>query len=556
VAACRWTAKFVCRRGLLWSDRADDGGLAALAYRIEMQTGASSPLTVDPTLVAGLREHLRAQTGRDVSLIETHISWVLLTDRLAYKLKKPIRLPFVDFTSLAARKHYCEEELRLNARLAASIYLDVVPVCGARESPHLGGCEAIDYAVRMQRFPEDALLRNLVLHGRLRTEHLERFAQRLSAFHGEARVAPMPSEFGAPQQVLRAMNLALAGLADDHGAPRLEALRAWVTEHGALLRTAWIERQRRGAVRECHGDLHLSNVVLIDKELTAFDCIEFDASLRWIDVMSDVAFLTMDLKAHGRADLAFRFLDVYLQHSGDYAGVTVLRAYEVYRALVRAMVADLCARATAAAGAARAGPDYLACAEALASRSVDAPPRLMITHGLSGSGKSTVATGLMALAGAIRIRSDVERKRLFGLAALQRSAAQNLDIYTPEATRRTFDRLWNCARTTLQAGYPVIVDAAFLRRDERSAFRALATELRVPFSILHCHAAESLLRQRVALRETAGADASEANLIVLEHQLTLQEPLDDAERLAALEVDTEVPPDMTSLLERWLAQSR
>jgi predicted kinase len=162
----------------------------------------------------------------------------------------------------------------------------------------------------------------------------------------------------------------------------------------------------------------------------------------------------------------------------------------------------------------------------------------------------------MALAGAIRIRSDVERKRLFGLAALQRSAAQNLDIYTPEATRRTFDRLWNCARTTLQAGYPVIVDAAFLRRDERSAFRALATELQVPFSILHCHAAESLLRQRVALRETTGADASEANLIVLERQLTLQEPLDDAERLAALEVDTEVPPDMSSLLERWLAQSR
>lgn len=536
----------------------DDGQpLRACRFHTEMEPETSSPWPVDRTLVSALREHLRAQTGRAVSLIETHLSWVLLTDRLAYKLKKPLRLPFVDFGSLAARKHYCDEELRLNRRLAPSIYLDVVPVCGTRESPHLGAgdvSDVIDFAVRMQRFPEGALLRNLLLEGRLRTDHLDRFAQRLAALHSEAQVAPLSSGSGAPEEVLRAMNASLAGLPDDCGAERLETLHTWVAAQGVSLRTAWIERQREGAVRECHGDLHLSNVVLLDDELTAFDCIEFDPALRWIDVMSDIAFLTMDLRAHRRGDLAFRLLDVYLQHSGDYAGVPVLRAYEVYRALVRAMVASLRARAPGA-GPATAGPDYLGCAEALVSQAANPTPRLMITYGLSGSGKSTIASELLALAGAIRIRSDVERKRLFGLTALQRSTAQGLDIYTAEATRWTFDRLRTCANTALQAGYPVIVDAAFLRRDERWAFRALAGQLCVPFSILHCQATEAQLRQRVAAREASGADASEASLRVLERQLATFEPLDHDERAASLDVVTEGPLDVASLVGRWLAQT-
>jgi predicted kinase len=318
---------------------------------------------------------------------------------------------------------------------------------------------------------------------------------------------------------------------------------------------AWIERQRAGAVRECHGDLHLANLVLLDGELTAFDCIEFDPALRWIDVMNDVAFLTMDLKAHGRSDLAHRFLDDWLQQSGDHAGLAVLRACEVYRALVRARVGLLRAAAVGARSAA-GQPDYLACAEQLAAANAGVGPRLLITHGLSGSGKSTVAAELVALAGAIRIRSDVERKRLFGLAPRQRSAGLGLDIYSPEATRRTFERLAACARTALQAGYPVIVDAAFLRRAERLVFRALAAELRVPFSILHCRASEAQLRARVAARHAVQADASEADLAVLERQLASHEALDGEERALALVVDTESALDAAALMARWLSASR
>lgn len=518
---------------------------------VGMNPRVPTAIAVDRTLVLALRERLQSDTGQAVSLVETHISWVLLTSRMAYKLKKPVSLGFVDFGTLAARKHFCEEEVRLNRRLAPSLYVGVVPVSGTVEAPRIGEGKPIDFAVCMGRFPEGALLQRLLSAGRLEDDRLEQFAQRLAAFHEEAQIAAPGSEFGGPAQVGRAAVDAWARLRADGGAKGTRYLQAWVFEQRKALRAAWFARQRGGAVRECHGDLHLANVVLIDDRLTAFDCIEFDPALRWIDVMSDVAFLTMDLKAHGRKDLAFSFLDAYLQHSGDYAGVPVLRFYEVYRALVRALVCRLRVRAGPEV-AQPVEPDYLACATQFA-RTSNGGPRLLITHGLSGSGKSTMATALLAAAGAIRIRSDVERKRLFGLGVHQRSIDQHAEIYTQDATQRTFVRLAECARTALQAGYPVIVDTAFLRRDERLAFRALAAELRAPFSILRCRASEVELRRRVVARNAAGCDASEATLEVLERQLATQEPLDPGECALTIDVATDAPVDMAALSARWRA---
>jgi predicted kinase len=197
------------------------------------------------------------------------------------------------------------------------------------------------------------------------------------------------------------------------------------------------------------------------------------------------------------------------------------------------------------------GPDYLACALTLAAHKP--APRLLITHGLSGCGKSTVALRLLERSDAVRLRSDVERKRLFGLRPLQSSAALALDVYTTEATQRTFDRLADIARDALQAGWPVIVDAAFLRRSERQRFKALAAELGVPFAILHCHAAESVLRERVATRHAAGNDASEADVAVLQRQIDHHEPLGDDERAIALTVATDCVVDVNALAARWLA---
>jgi aminoglycoside phosphotransferase family enzyme/predicted kinase len=524
-----------------------------------MHPTMASPEPQTFTLIAALRDRLRADTGQPVELQETHISWVLLTDRLAYKLKKPLRLPFVDFSTLALRKHFCEEEVRLNRRLAPSLYLGVAPVRGTVQAPYIGefgvpvdAGHPIDYAVCMQRFAPGALLSERLAAGTLLPIHLERLAWRLADFHRDASAAPPAPPDAAALQAVQPVLDVLAQLQSGGGSPFINEVSAWVQAQMPALQKAWPARRQSGAVRECHGDLHLANAVLINDEVTAFDCLEFDPALRWIDVMSDVAFLTMDLKAHGRGDLAHGFLDAYLQRSGDYAGVQVLRFYEVYRALVRALVAQVRGQAAGTAGV-PASLDYLACARQLAL-TAGGPARLLITHGLSGSGKTTVAGQLLAVAGAIRLRSDVERKRLFGLDALQRSVGLDLNIYTPEASRRTFDHLRACARTALLAGYPVIVDAAFLRRADRRAFQALAAELGVPFTLLHCRASPAQLRQRLAARQRSASDASEADVKVLEHQLADHEPLDDVERVMALELVTDGAVDIDALRARWLLQ--
>ena len=505
-------------------------------------------------LACALQQSLAAQTGDGVTLVETHISWVLLTAQMAYKLKKPVRLPFLDFRNVEARKRYCDEELRINRRTAPELYLDVLPVCGPVDAPRIGGDgPVIDYVVRMRRFPPGALYGEMLAAGALRPEHVERLAQRLAELHYSALAADAGMQCVEPQNavagVLTALETALgASLESAPEFARVAPLRAWFEARASVQRATWAARRAGGAVRECHGDLHLGNVVWLGGDAVPFDAIEFDPGLRWIDVISDTAFATMDLQARGRTDLAYRLLDVYLQCSGDYEGLASLRYYEVYRATVRALV-----NAQLQRGAGESRPDYLGCALRLAQGPAGGA-RLLITCGVSGSGKSTVAAKLVAVAGAIRLRSDVERKRLFGLQPLERTAPAGADLYASEATRRTYERLIAAARTTLRYGYPVIVDAAFLRRAERRAFEALAQELRVPFAILHCHAERETMRQRLAERNAQGRDASDADEAVLRRQLEYQEPIDDDERRVTLDVATDSAVDITALRDRWLAQ--
>ena len=515
-------------------------------------------------LVDAFRERLRSDSGAAVELVPTHISWVLLTDTLAYKIKKPVHLAFVDFGTLARRKHFCDEELRLNRRLAASLYLAVVPLQGSASAPTLG-CEgeAIEYAVCMKRFPPGSLAAEQLQAGTFDSAWVDGLAQRLAEFHrsdaSALRAPDLQSSQPPPTTAADApapMPPAIASLLDQlqatGNAERIAALRHWfVVESQAIGTERWRARANNTAVRECHGDLHLSNIVLIDGELVPFDCIEFDARLRQIDVMSEVAFLTMDFAAHGRSDLASRFLDAYLQHSGNPSGVRVLRFYEVYRALVRALVSSLMDKPPPDDGACHI--DYLSVAESLAF-CPRKPLRLLITHGLSGSGKSTVAQALAWRAEAIRLRSDVERKRLFGLSALASSRDAGVDIYSPKATRKTFDRLRDGARELLQAGRAVIVDAAFLMHSERQAFHALATAEGASFTILDCRAATETLRHRVLTRAQAGNDASEATVEVLERQLSFAEPLTDDERRHVIEVFTEGPAHIDGLIANWLAR--
>ena len=304
-------------------------------------------------------------------------------------------------------------------------------------------------------------------------------------------------------------------------------------------------------MRECHGDLHLANVVQIAGVATAFDAIEFDPELRWIDVLDDIAFLAMDLHANGRRDLAFRFINAYLAASGDYEGLPALRYGMVCRALVRARVTAVGDKQGMHSSARCGAQDYLALASAL-SRSADA--RLAITHGLPGSGKSVAAQGVVEAAGAIGVRSDVERKRLFGLGALQSSHGHVPGgIYDQAATQRSYARLREVATVALAAGWPVVIDAAFLLRSERAAFAALAASLSVPFTVFDCQAEQRLLRQRIAQRQLGGADASEADGAVLDRLTAVAEPLGVSEQAVAIVIDAAQPLPPATLAGRWLA---
>ncbi len=297
-------------------------------------------------------------------------------------------------------------------------------------------------------------------------------------------------------------------------------------------------RKRKGRVRECHGDLHLENMMLLDDEIVPFDCLEFNERLRWIDVMSDLAFAVMDLAHRGRADFAHRLLDRYLAASGDYCGLQVLPLYLVYRALVRAKVA--CIRAGQQAddrrreGGRLEGERDQFIDRGRAIHTASRPPLLIITHGLSGSGKSTISAELVDELGAIRLRSDVERKRLFGIEPTSRPTAhQRAEVYSQAATRRTYDRLLELARGILNTGYPVVRRCHVSGLRSGAAQEQLAAELGVAFGILDVQASPAKLRERIEQRLAAGSDVSDADLKVLEQQLADREPLSGGDRAAA-----------------------
>ncbi|HET7097256.1 MAG TPA: AAA family ATPase [Casimicrobiaceae bacterium] len=507
-------------------------------------------------LVQALARSIGSPAASAANVLETHISYVLLTGDYAYKVKKAVAFGFLDFTTLAARRFFCDEELRLNRRLAPGLYLDVVPITGSIDAPQLGGQgTALEYAVKMREFPQSELASELLARGELDAGEIDALAANVADFHAAIAMAEPAGPFGTPDGILRLARRNFDEiaplLATDDERGQIESLRGWTAREHARRKTAFERRRTEGFVRECHGDLHLGNIARIDGKLVIFDCIEFNEEMRWIDVMSESAFTVMDLEDRGRADLAYRFLDGYLGRTGDYAGLAVLPFYLAYRALVRAKVALLrAAQAGAGATAARTeARGYLR----LASKYATPPaPALIITTGLSGSGKTTLSGALLERIGAVRVRSDVERKRMHGLAPRDRAGA-SIDggLYSPAATDLTYERLRAVARDVIDAGRIAIVDAAFPRRAQRESFRALADELGVPFAILAFEAREATLRQRIAARHARATDASDADLAVLAHQIATREPLAADERTRAVVYDAEAPVEAARTPAAW-----
>ncbi|HEX8009773.1 MAG TPA: AAA family ATPase [Casimicrobiaceae bacterium] len=539
----------------------DDSTDAATRVGPKMTPDANAGPKEQARLVAALAQP--ARFGPDctrVTVLETHISYVLLTGQYAYKFKKAVDFGFLDFTTLEARRHFCEEELRLNRRHAPALYLEVVPITGSIDTPLVGGEGTIlEYAVKMREFPQDALASGLLARGELGPADIDALAANVASFHGTIRGAAPGAGFGTPDGILRRARdnsttiLPLLDAPDERA--DIDALAAWTRREHARLRSVFQRRLSEGFVRECHGDLHLGNIARIDGVLTLFDCIEFNPELRWIDVMSEVAFAVMDLEDRGRADLGHRFLDAYLQRTGDYGGLAVLRFYLVYRALVRAKIARLRAHQLDAGEArGRVVDEYRGYVRLARGYAGAARSAIVIAHGLSGSGKTTLTQALLEDLGAVRLRSDVERKRLHGLAPRERDRrGVDQGLYTPIATDATYRRLAALTREIVAAGFVAIVDAAFLKRAQRELFRALAAELRIPFVILDFIASEATLRERVARRAAADADASDADLAVLGYQLLTGEPLAPEEQSSVIGYDAEAPLDSARAPGAWRA---
>jgi uncharacterized protein len=475
-----------------------------------------------------------------IRTIETHISWVFLTGRLAYKVKKAVKLPYVDFSTLDRRERACRDELSLNRRLAPALYHAVVSIGGDAGRLRIGAAPAVEFAVKMTQFPDTATADHLIRNDSLGPAEIAALAVTIARFHETLE----PSSAGsAAERMLANLGELESELADERSAELLPT-SAWMRKTLNRVGTALLRRTAEGRVRECHGDLHLGNIARIDGTLVPFDCLEFSRELRTIDVLDEVAFLFMDLCAHGRTDLAYAFLNPYLEGTGDYGGLRLLRLYAAHRALVRAKVALAAPDDSDGTGAQRARL-YLDAAAASAEIS---EPLCVITAGYSGSGKTTIARRLAPCLHAVLIRSDVERKRLEGLAPDARTGS-GIDegIYRPDATRDTYGRLAEAAEAALKGGIDIIVDASFLDREKRERFRALAGRLGARFVIAHCEAPADVLRERIAARNRAHSDASEADLAVLAHQLETAGSFGADELPFLYTVDTEKKIDAKDL---------
>ena len=489
-------------------------------------------------------------------VIETHISWVLLTGPFAYKIKKPVNFGFLDFSELSARSHFCSEELRLNQRLTKDLYLQVLPITGSPDAPQFNGSgPVLEYALQMRQFPQSQLLDAVQARGELKAAHIDALARQIANFHqhtprvaadhplcnAAAIVAPMRQNF----EQIRPMLEEKADLL------QVDALEAWTESSYTRLLPLLEVRAAKGSIRECHGDIHLGNATLLDGEVVLFDCIEFNEPFRMIDIASDAAFLAMDLEDRGLKPLARRFINAWLEHSGDYPALDLLNFYKAYRALVRAKVSLF-----------RLGQEqdpeqrqailaqYRRYANLAESYSAIPSSFLAITHGVSAVGKSHVAMRLVEALGAIRLRSDVERKRLLGPQDASQPVQLHGGIYSPQASASVYQHLHQLAHAALHAGFPVVIDATYLKLEQRTAAAQTAEACGAPFLILDCQAPDSVIAEWLTQRQAAGQDPSDATLAIIEAQHASREALSDEERQQSKRVDTHDASSLDSLIGR------
>ena len=500
---------------------------------------ASIPTLIQQMLKPDFYPH---PVSKKIQLIQTHISYILLTGDYAYKVKKAVNFGFLDFSTLEKREHFCQEELRLNKRGAAQLYLEVLPINQDGEQYHLGGTKKpVEYVLKMHQFPQEGLLSTMLEGGKLSESDIEDLGKVVARYHNQTETSDYISSFGEVDKVRLSIdeNYELTGkyIGKAQTETQYKETKAYTdnffTQHPQL----FVNRIKNKRIRECHGDLHLRNICMWNSQILLFDCIEFNESFRFVDVMYDIAFTVMDLEARTRKDLANIFLNTYLEQTGDWEGLQLLPLYLSRQAYVRAKVACFLLDESEVSVNEKEESRKIAANYYKQAWNYTKPQqgKLFLMSGVSGSGKCTVARYLSPKFEAIRIRSDAVRKHLAGIPLLERGSDK---LYTDAMSSKTYSKLLELGIMLSTQGFTVILDAKYDKQNIRADVILAAKKHQIPLKIIQCTAPEEILRDRLNRRS---GDITDATANLLSSQLQNAEPFSDEEKSYLKIIDTTKP---------------
>jgi hypothetical protein len=477
----------------------------------------------------------------EVSHRETHISHLFFAGELVFKVKKPVRFSFLDYSTLKKRRYFLQEELRLNRRLAPSVYIGVMPITFDDLGWRLGGwAEPAEYVLVMRRLPDKRMLPSLLATEQVTPAMMRELAEFLAGFHREAARATgtTPQRYAADVQKQWNDNLAdlepfIGELFDAENFGAIQKFAAdFIGQHGEL----FARRAAQGRIRDVHGDLHAEHICFAPEGIQIFDCIEFNPRLRHCDLASEIAFLSMDIEMRGGKDLLDPFVRRYRELIDDPEGSELLPFWKCYRALVRAKVYAL-----RGAGGSDLARRYFYYAARMVWQRLG--PFIVMVSGLTGSGKSTLARGLSERTGMALLQSDMIRKELGGRTGRQ-PAPYSEGIYSPTMTARTYTTMARRAARLIADGKGVIVDATFVRRAHREKILRLAEKQGIALFMIHCSVDDETAQKRLAQRQAEGKDLSDGRWEIYLKQRDAFEEVAEVPAEARLELNTDAPVEL------------